>query len=102
MKKTLQSFPIEKKQIVDELFLSDLVDMNRTKVISNEFKGKLSEVMNINDKKIITAFLRFWDIHNDFNNNFVDELMSKKTDLSVKDLELLQQTFIFSNKLDFE
>jgi hypothetical protein len=58
--------------------------------------------MKINDKEFIDSFLLFWNFHNDFNNNFIDYLINKGTELSLQDLVLLKQVFEFVSVVDFE
>lgn len=102
MKETLSKMTYDEKKMVDKLFIDELVSENRKKIETEEFSKIIWEVLNIDDKRFIYLFKKFWEFHNEFNNEFIDKIISYEHELSPHDLELILKTIKFASEIDYE
>ena len=102
MKNTLAKIQYEEKKSIDNIFINELVNENRKKLETEEYKDILVDILNIDDKNFIQSFKDFWKFHNKFNNDFIDKIISDNYELSPSDLNLILETLKFSNQIDYE
>jgi hypothetical protein len=102
MKNTLAKIQYEEKKSIDNIFINELVNENRKKLETEEYKDILLDILNIDDKNFIQSFKDFWKFHNKFNNDFIDKIISDNYELSPSDLNLILETLKFSNQIDYE
>jgi len=102
MKNTLSRMQYDEKKAIDKVFIDELVSENRKKLETEEYARILADILSIDDEKFISSFRKFWDFHNHFNNDYIDLILSKDTELSPSDLQLILDTLRFANQVDFE